>query len=330
MPLCYQHWSEKLDPLVCVSVDGDAPGRLHLSHWPGNHTPETLRHDLSTGMCLNLMRSPDRQDWLAGLEVVTNNHWDTDGALSVFTLLEPDLALAHAPVLIAAAMAGDFSVFTTPEGVMLDLTLTALTRREDSPVFSGRFADEWPRRQAQYEEATRLIPELLKQPQRHMAWIEPELTRIRADLRALREEEADLRVVPRLEFAALVAEREFHDTAVNTAAGVDRILAVTRAGAGWRYRLRLTTRSWFDLRARPDRPDWTPLLNLLNESGNQDGQWRADSLLEPTPCLEFVDGSGAPAVSSLPPDEVEALVTRHFAAARGRNGKAQDRPGAAP
>ena len=40
-----------------LSVDGyfGAPG-LNLSHWPGNETPEDLRHDLSTGSALLFAR----------------------------------------------------------------------------------------------------------------------------------------------------------------------------------------------------------------------------------------------------------------------------------
>ena len=39
------------EPVIAVDGAFDAPG-LHLSHWPGNRTPEDLRHELSTGSAL--------------------------------------------------------------------------------------------------------------------------------------------------------------------------------------------------------------------------------------------------------------------------------------
>ena len=39
-----------------VSVDGVAPVGPNLSHWPGNRTPADLKHEVSTGIVLNLLR----------------------------------------------------------------------------------------------------------------------------------------------------------------------------------------------------------------------------------------------------------------------------------
>ena len=42
--------------------------------------------------------------------VVLNNHFDTDGLMSAWALLEPEKALKYENVMIAAAAAGDFEV----------------------------------------------------------------------------------------------------------------------------------------------------------------------------------------------------------------------------
>ncbi|MCA8947360.1 MAG: hypothetical protein KDB29_14090 [Planctomycetes bacterium] len=314
--LVYQHWSDDLDPEVCVSVDGNAPGRLNLSHWPGNRTPVRFRHDLSTGMCIKLAESKDRLETLRGITTVTNNHWDTDGACSVFAVMQPALALVNAPTLLSAAIAGDFGQFGTPEGVKLDLTLTALTKRHDSPVASDRFTDDLERRQAQYEYALELIPRLLVNPDLHADWFAQEFWSIQQDLRTLREDDAELERFDTLDFCVVTSDRDLHETAVNTVTGCDRILSVvTGDDGGYRYKLRLTTLSWFDLLTGPPRQrlDWSDLNDRLNEeAAGPDGRWVCDDLKDPTPALGFMNDAGELVPNTVRPETVKRLIAQFF------------------
>jgi hypothetical protein len=314
--LTYRHWADDLDPALCLSVDGDAPGRLHLSHWPGNRTPARFRHDLSTGMCLLLAKAKDRAQLLEGISTVTNNHWDTDGACSVFTMLNPGLALAHAQTLLSAAGVGDFGLVTTPEGLKLELTLTALTKRPDSPVASDRFDNELDRRQAQYDYMLQMMPRLLANPDLHADWFATEFWQIQQDLRALREEEVEIERFDALDFAVILADRHLHPTAINTSTGTSRILTVCSEGEGRHiYELRLTTLSWFDLATGPPRhrPDWSELVSVLNKEENAGGgTWRADDLTSPTPALAYVDGQGRPALNAARPEGVKRAIAQFF------------------
>ncbi|MCZ7605185.1 MAG: hypothetical protein M5U25_03765 [Planctomycetota bacterium] len=314
--LVYRHWNDTLNPDQCISVDGNAPGRLHLSHWPGNRTPERFRHDLSTGMALNLAAAPDRAEVLSGITTVTNTHWDTDGLCSVFAVLQPGLALVHGQTLLAAALAGDFGLFTTPEGVKIDLTLTALTRRPDSPVASERFSDELTRRQAQYDFGLELLPRLLANPDLHADWFAQEFWTIQQDLRALREGDAEIERFDALDFAVVTSDLPLHETAVNTATGCDRILTILTDDAGqFRYQLRLTTLSWFDLVSGPprSRPDWSGLVERLNQQAAEPGgRWSGDDLSGPTPTLTFLDDKEAPAPNRSRPELVKRLMAQFF------------------
>jgi hypothetical protein len=271
-------------------VDGDAPARLNLSHWPGNRTPAQFKHDLSTGACLTFMHSPQRFKFLEGITTVTNNHWDTDGACSVFTILRPIEALRHADVLLSAALSGDMTLYTTPEGTKLELTLTALTRHAQSPVRSDLYSDDRERRQAQYDYAMDLIPRVIEKPDLHYAWWGEEHKEIHRDLRALREEEATIEHFAALDFSVVSTDRPLHRMAVNTAAWADRILTIEqRENGSCRFELRLMTFSWFEqiTRGNSPRPNWAPLLNALNDLASGDGLWTADKLSEPEPRLAF-------------------------------------------
>lgn len=313
--LVYRHWNDDLNPDFCVSVDGDAPGRLNLSHWPGNRTPARFRHDLSTGMCLQLAEAKDRLELLEGITTVTNNHWDTDGACSVFAVISPGLALPHAPLLTSAACAGDFGVMTTPEGLKIDLTLTALSKRHESPVTSDKFKDDLERRQAQYEYMLEMMPGLLANPDLHADWFAREFWTIQQDLRALREDEAEIERFDALDFAVVTSDRALHKTAMNTVTGTDRILSVqTTEGGGYKYELRLTTLSWFDLVSGPPRhrPDWSSLLVQLKEEASGEGEWKGDDLADPTPSLRFQDDNGRLAPNATHPGVVKRIMARFF------------------
>lgn len=317
MSLRYRHYSPELDPDTCISVDGNAPGRLNLSHWPGNRTPARFKHDLSTGACLKLLQEKDRDELLRGFTTVTNNHWDTDGCCSAFALTQPGVALMQGHHLVAAALAGDFELFTTPEGVKIDLTLTALTQHPASPVHSDLFQDDLTRRQAQYDHGLALLPSLLANPDLHADWFAREYWTIQRDLRGLREDLHHLERFDALDLSVVRADQPLHRTAVNTVAGTDRILALVAHPKGVTAELRLTTLSWFELVAQPKRArvDWLPLLARLQEEfAGPGGRWQADDLADPTPKLSFVDDRGELAPHPAGADKLQAAMVRFFTA----------------
>lgn len=315
-PLVYRHWREGMDPEECVSVDGNAPGRINLSHWPGNRTPIYFRHDLSTGSVLLLNQYSGRAGVLEGITTVTNNHWDTDGLCSAWALIEPEKALKHQQTLLAAAMAGDFEMFTTPEGVKIDLTLTALTKNPNSPVFTGKFGTDLECREAQYAHGLELLPRLLENPDLHADWFAREYWTIQKDMRAIREEEAQVQELTGNASVTFVAsDRLLHRAAVNTIVQGDRIITCVPVEGGWLYELRLSTRSWFQLQSRPwaRRPDWTPLLQeLAGMAAGQEGKWVAQDHRDPAPTMKFVDARGNLVPCATEPEEVGASINAFY------------------
>lgn len=62
---------------------------------------------------------------------IVNNHFDTDGVLSIATLLCPSLAREHRELFLAAAEAGDFQEWPElDDGIRLDAAILALGARE--------------------------------------------------------------------------------------------------------------------------------------------------------------------------------------------------------
>src|SRR5829696_6589460 len=119
----FEFYTEALENVPKLSVDGTVDNSIHFSHWEGNRTPAGLKADTSTEIALNLVASPNRAELTNEIELVTNNHFDTDGVLSVWTVLTGERALAHRDLLIAAAEAGDFSEYSSDDGVRVSIAI---------------------------------------------------------------------------------------------------------------------------------------------------------------------------------------------------------------
>jgi len=115
-----------------ISCDGLVPhegrGRfLQLTHWTNNATPDDLYADTSTECALRLAAARARGAYAAFDDAaVVNNHFDADGALGIWACLEPERALARAPLLAAAAAAGDFREWRSDGGVKVAAALDAI------------------------------------------------------------------------------------------------------------------------------------------------------------------------------------------------------------
>src|SRR6267154_394589 len=129
----FEYYNDRLVSIPKLSVDGTVDDAIHFSHWKGNKTPASVKADTSTEIALNLVAAPDRDQLTQGIDLVTNNHFDTDGVLSVWTVLTGERALELRDKLIAAAEAGDFSELSTKEGVRASIVIQG----SDSPTDVG-------------------------------------------------------------------------------------------------------------------------------------------------------------------------------------------------
>lgn len=77
---------------------------FELSHWVPNYTPLELKADTSTGICLKFLDSK----YNLNQSLLLNNHLDSDGVLSAFTLIHPSLARKNAATIKSASRMGDF------------------------------------------------------------------------------------------------------------------------------------------------------------------------------------------------------------------------------
>src|SRR5438105_7824038 len=126
----FQFYSEAIADLPKLSVDGTVDNAIHFSHWNGNQTPESVKADTSTETVLNVVAAPNCKELTQGIDLVTNNHFDTDGVLSVWTMLTGERALELRDRLIAAAEVGDFCELSTENAVRASIVIQG----SDSPI----------------------------------------------------------------------------------------------------------------------------------------------------------------------------------------------------
>lgn len=305
------------------------PDGPNLSHWPGNRTPPEWKADLSTGICLNFARAAAnaRERFLDGAAVVLNDHYDTDGFLSLLAVLRPDVALSREELALAAAATGDFGCFHTWRAFAVDRVVANLAAPA-SPVHAEFRALAGPAKSfARYGWLLEHAAIVLDHPEQFAPLWRDELARVTGELAAGRRGEVLRTGYCELGFAVLRTARPVHRMTLNTLAGAFRVLHVENAADGVRYRYHDRTESWFELQTIPVPPrrDLRPLAATLAalEPPHDGAQWCADPPAEPIPELYF----GVPAAqeygqltrelrpSSLRDDAVERAVARHLAEA---------------
>ena len=299
---------------------------LTLAHWRWAPTPAALRDDTSAGSVLRALQQPDTP----GLEAraVTANHFDIDGFVGVWSLLNPELALQHEELLRLVAVLGDFRELDWGRpAANRALQLVCWLNAEEKARFYEPFGA--PARRRREDEASaekfawflpRFAAVLLQPESASAAWL-PEYERVQqaAALEPLRQRThypgIGLTVVHTPQPAPYYA-------LFGPTAGFDIVLSCYE---GQRYELECKYTTWIDLESRPTLPRLAlaPLAEQLNAHEASGHTWHADGPTDTGPLLRltgpkkltqaqrYADPDQRPILaSSLSPELVEGAVVR--------------------
>jgi hypothetical protein len=321
----FEFYHEGLSGAPLLSVDGTVDGALHLSHWAGNTTPAELRADTSTEIALNFAAWPQRVEWTRGVEVVTNNHFDADGVLSVWAVLNGARALDLRSELVAAAEAGDFSEFPNASAVRVSILLQGgdnpFVPGVNSPLIEQLAGGQQVDEKRAYELVLPEVERVLTHTDEYeplwregWTWIERTLDSFALGRsRVVEYEKSRLSLVTLgydlYRFDNFYPERYIVPyTAIAQRARGELFLIATPVFGQWLYRIDYPYYSWAETYTRPRvaRRDLSGLIEQLNKL--ERGGWRSwkPDRSELTSAVKFLDDEGAPAVSRLQPDEVAA------------------------
>jgi hypothetical protein len=339
----FEYYHDGLANVPKLSVDGTVANAVHFSHWKGNETPASVKADTSTEIALNLVAAPDREELTRGIDLVTNNHFDTDGVLSVWTMLNGARALELRDKLIAAAEAGDFSEMSTQEGVRASIVIQGSDSPTDvgSPLARQLAGSEVTDEARAYELVLPHVERVLTRTNDYASlWIDP-WNRIASALesfakgrsRVEEDHEAKISLVtlaPEI-FSSVGFKPNRHSapfTAISHHARGEVFLIATPLDGGWAYRIDYPYYSWAETIVRPkiERRDFSSLIARLNEAEqNPAGHWKIDTS-ELASAAKFSDANGKLAASSLQLDAVaselrSALLQSRTPAAQSVSGR---------
>ncbi|MBA2282625.1 MAG: hypothetical protein M3527_04260 [Actinomycetota bacterium] len=317
----------RLDGAPNVIVDG-APTDgtvLSISHWPNLPSPPGLEDDTSALMAFRYLRRPDLH---VDAELVSNNHFDQDGLVSTFALVEPEKALAREEVLVDLAAAGDFATYRHRQAARASMVVSAFASGRGGAAADGPLADvpeDDPEMDALlYRELLGRLPEIVDHVERYEAlWADEDAT-LEASEQLLARGGA-IEEVPALELAIVTVDATapdggghrfggdwapgLHPMAVHNA--TDRVNVATIRGR--RYDVELRYEGWVQYRSRTVRPrrDLGLLAARLQDEEASGGTWLASPVSAIVPRLRL-DGADA---SSIAPDRFRALLEQHLAGA---------------
>ncbi|HET9477877.1 MAG TPA: DUF6687 family protein [Pyrinomonadaceae bacterium] len=332
----FEFYTDALENTPKLSVDGTVPNSIHFSHWEGNETPAELKADTSTEIALNLVASPNRDLFTKGIDLVTNNHFDCDGVLSVWTMLNGERALPYRDLLIDAAEAGDFSEHSSDDGVRVSIAIQGAEQSspnndDGSPLAQMLAGREMATRQVDNDALSYelLLPEVERlltdvnayEPLWRDGW-----KAVADALESFESGRSQVRIYEDSGISVVTLAPEIFSgggfsptrhsapfTAISKYARGELFLIGIPTEGGWFYRLDYPYYSWAETVVRPRiaRRDLAAALQSLNEreaSGN--GSWKTDNR-EMTSAVKFLDGSGSLAPSGLGPDEVLEALTKN-------------------
>jgi hypothetical protein len=305
-----------------VIVDGAATQNtiLTLSHWPKSGTPPELEGDTSAEIVFNYLDSPR---FHVHADAVSNNHFDEDGLIGIFTLVDPLPATRHRALLIDAAQAGDFGVFTDRSAARIAFTLSAYANAETSPLPSRIFQLPYPElASGLYAELLEILPRLLTSLNEFRATWEHEDDRLAASEELIERGVITIEERPALDLALvripadLATQRvhrftqprltECHPFALHNRTRCSRLLVLQ----GRRVELQYRYESWVQMASRrpAQRVDLSRLADELNLEETTSGRWVFDGVERITPALHL-EGSAA---TSIPPDTIVSRVEQHL------------------
>jgi len=313
----FTYYSEKIAKKKKVSVDGAVAESLHVTHWPGNKTPTAFKADTSTEIALNMISSREGEDLLKGYDLVTNNHWDTDGLLSAWTLVQPQAAYDHRDRLVMAAHAGDFNWFTSTEAVQFKILMEqAFPDPARSPIknlLAGK--DETEKGQVLYDQAFKLLPAALLDPSPYRPLWEKEFGMILESLERLDDGQASLTHDDQAQLSIFQSTQALHPMAMESRTHYDRVLAAVADNdkGGTFYNLFFTDFSWFD-KVSPNRGERVEMDGLGDELQKKESGGEGRWVFQAPPgdlgsALRF-EKNGQPAPSLLTVEEVVGTARR--------------------
>jgi len=303
-----------------IIVDGPANSHtlITLSHWPYSPTPAALREDLSAQIVFRYLNEPE---WQVKAEAVSNNHFDEDGLVSVYSMLNPEAAQNWKELLIDIAAAGDFGTYRFREAARTTFVLSAFADADVSPLDPGIFKQPYPRMTSfLYQELLPQLPDIIHGLNNYNTYWKPEDEMLSESEAMIRNGSIRIDEDPSLDLAVVTVPESWngckvhrftqgrqavcHPMALHNAVRSFRILLVQ----GRTYEFQYRYESWVQYMSRRVLPriDLAPLAAQLSDQESSGGRWVFEGVEQITPKLGL---TGAEESQIAPEEFVKQIKT---------------------
>ncbi|AKD03822.1 DUF6687 domain-containing protein [Pontibacter korlensis] len=311
-----------------IVVDSTHANGVMLSHWKGAPTPEGVKDDTSAAIVLNALRQE-----LTDLDLpyVTANHFDIDGFVGVWALLNPELALENEELLRQMALIGDFRELDLNHPLAGEaLKLVCWINGKERELFYKPFeADEMEEKEAaqcvqKFKYFLREFTRVLKDPDWERGAWEDEVGGALLGYRDMYKPDTKITRHPEIGLIIIETPHPLHYYALfGRTQGFDMVLTCYKDN---KFELEYKYTTWVDIVSRPTLPrlSMAPLAARLNELEASGRSWTHDSVTDTGPLLRL-DGdkltrSEAYAnptereiyTSSIPVEELKQEVVQYY------------------
>ena len=274
-----------LDGHANIVVDG-SPHKdsvLVLSHWKGSGTPEAHIRDTSAEIVLDYI---EKNELPAEAKFVSNDHYDEDGLIGVFSVLNRDYALAHKKELIDIAEAGDFRKFNNYKSAKVIFSLSKLLEKESQFIPEYFFSKPYPEMAAEfYRRALEVLPDVIENIDRYEEYWSGEFEFLTKSEDLIKRGDVSITEMPEHDLAVVtVPENEvIHDMAIYNQTHKTQI--VTRRGQDYAFMYRYETWVQYKSFPYPLRVNLSPLAEKLTALETNGNVWEYQGSQKITPYL---------------------------------------------
>jgi hypothetical protein len=289
-----------------IIIDGAATENtvITLSHWPKSGTPTGLKGDTSAEIVFNYLDAPQCH---VSADSVSNNHFDEDGLVGIFAMVEPATADRHRGLLLDVARAGDFGVFKARDAARIAFALSAFADPDTTPLARDIFNRPYPDVAGElYIQLLPILPRLLTGLADYQPLWEREDAELTRTEQLIDKGDITIEEFTDLDLAIVQAQQRAapHRFALHSRTPCSRLLVIEGRQVDFEYRYE----SWVQMASRRPalRVDLSELATELNRQEQSVGRWVFDGVNQITPRLHF-DG-----VSSLSSELIAAELKRYL------------------
>jgi hypothetical protein len=274
-----------------LAIDCHHPKAFALSHWRGAMPLCDISDDTSGGIVLNAIKQQiPEMDY----PYVTNNHFDIDGFVGIWSACNPELALKYEKVLREMAIIGDFRELDLGrEGADQALKLVCWMNAEEKDKFYRPFGYlEQEGRESElcvekYIYFLKAFESVLKQTEAYRkVWLK-EYEQMMAHYLLLKSSACEVKKVEDIRLHIVKSPEPLHYYALYSGSeDSDMVLSIYEGG---RFELEYKYTTWVDTAHRCCFPriDLQPLADRLNSVEKSDQHWYCEKITDTGPILRL-------------------------------------------